>query len=100
MIANIAGDDDLILPHSANPTGSNFRERHENLRHSPPNAAPSYLAPRFRPKAGPNSRAVRCKECGDKRTVIALPADGDLLASCRAIRICAGTTGWCGWRAR
>jgi hypothetical protein len=21
------GDDDLILPHSANPTGSNFRER-------------------------------------------------------------------------
>jgi hypothetical protein len=27
MIANIAGDDDLILPRSANPTGSNFRER-------------------------------------------------------------------------
>jgi hypothetical protein len=27
MIANIAGDDDLILPHSANPTGSNFREQ-------------------------------------------------------------------------
>jgi len=28
MIANIASDDGLILPHSANPTGSNFRERH------------------------------------------------------------------------
>src|SRR5260370_6565199 len=27
MIANIASDDGLILPHSANPTGSNFRER-------------------------------------------------------------------------
>src|SRR2546422_792766 len=30
MIANIAGDDDLILPHSANPTGSNFRERQDS----------------------------------------------------------------------
>jgi hypothetical protein len=28
MIANIALDDGLILPHSANPTGSNFWERH------------------------------------------------------------------------
>jgi hypothetical protein len=28
MIATIALDDGLILPHSANPTGSNFRERH------------------------------------------------------------------------
>jgi hypothetical protein len=27
MIANITLDDGLILPHSANPTGSNFRER-------------------------------------------------------------------------
>jgi len=27
MIANIALDDGLILPRSANPTGSNFRER-------------------------------------------------------------------------
>jgi hypothetical protein len=27
MIANIALDDGLILPHSANPAGSNFRER-------------------------------------------------------------------------
>jgi uncharacterized protein YndB with AHSA1/START domain len=27
MIANIALDDGLILPHSANPIGSNFRER-------------------------------------------------------------------------
>jgi hypothetical protein len=27
MIATIALDDGLILPHSANPTGSNFRER-------------------------------------------------------------------------
>jgi glutamate/aspartate transport system permease protein len=27
MIANITSDDDLILPHSANPAGSNFRER-------------------------------------------------------------------------
>jgi hypothetical protein len=27
LIANIASDDGLILPHSANPTGSNFRER-------------------------------------------------------------------------
>ena len=27
MIANIASDDGLILPHSANPIGSNFRER-------------------------------------------------------------------------
>jgi hypothetical protein len=27
MIANIALDDGLILPHVANPTGSNFRER-------------------------------------------------------------------------
>src|ERR1700704_1520963 len=27
MIANIALDDGLILPHSANPPGSNFRER-------------------------------------------------------------------------
>jgi hypothetical protein len=29
MIATIALDDGLILPHSANPTGSNFRERQE-----------------------------------------------------------------------
>jgi hypothetical protein len=29
MIANIALDDGLILPHSATPTGSNFRERQE-----------------------------------------------------------------------
>jgi SagB-type dehydrogenase family enzyme len=28
MIATIALDDGLILPHSANPAGSNFRERH------------------------------------------------------------------------
>jgi hypothetical protein len=28
MIANIALDDGLILAHSANPTGPNFRERH------------------------------------------------------------------------
>ena len=28
MIANIALDDGLILSHRANPTGSNFRERH------------------------------------------------------------------------
>src|SRR2546426_12578851 len=28
MIANIASDDGLILPHSANPAGSNIRERH------------------------------------------------------------------------
>src|SRR6266581_2223466 len=27
MTANIALNDGLILPHSANPTGSNFRER-------------------------------------------------------------------------
>jgi hypothetical protein len=27
MIANIASDDGLILPHRANPAGSNFRER-------------------------------------------------------------------------
>jgi hypothetical protein len=27
MIANIASDDALILPHRANPTGLNFRER-------------------------------------------------------------------------
>jgi hypothetical protein len=32
MIANIALDDALILPHSANPTGSNFRERHVSDR--------------------------------------------------------------------
>jgi hypothetical protein len=29
MIANIALDDALILPHRANPTGLNFRERQE-----------------------------------------------------------------------
>jgi hypothetical protein len=28
MIADIALDDALILPHRANPTGLNFRERH------------------------------------------------------------------------
>jgi hypothetical protein len=27
MIANIASDDALILPHHANPAGLNFRER-------------------------------------------------------------------------
>jgi hypothetical protein len=27
MIANIVSDDALILPHHANPAGSNFRER-------------------------------------------------------------------------
>jgi hypothetical protein len=31
MIANIASDDGLILPHSATPTGSNFRERQVDL---------------------------------------------------------------------
>jgi hypothetical protein len=34
MIATIALDDGLILPHSANPTGSNFRERQAD-RHDP-----------------------------------------------------------------
>jgi hypothetical protein len=33
MIANIALDDGLILPHSANPTGSNFRERQVDYHH-------------------------------------------------------------------
>jgi hypothetical protein len=32
MIATIALDDGLILPHSANPTGSNFRERHPAMK--------------------------------------------------------------------
>jgi hypothetical protein len=32
MIANIALDDGLILPHGANPTGSNFRERQARER--------------------------------------------------------------------
>jgi len=31
MIANIALDDALILPHRANPTGLIFRERQANL---------------------------------------------------------------------
>jgi hypothetical protein len=31
MIANIALDDGLILPHSANPTGSNFREQQRSV---------------------------------------------------------------------
>jgi hypothetical protein len=31
MIANIALDDALILPHRANPTGLNFRERQEGI---------------------------------------------------------------------
>jgi putative SOS response-associated peptidase YedK len=31
MIANIALDDALILPHRANPTGLNFRERQVSL---------------------------------------------------------------------
>jgi hypothetical protein len=34
MIANIALDDGLILPHSANPTGSNVRERHDLVRNA------------------------------------------------------------------
>jgi hypothetical protein len=29
MIANIASDDALILPHRANPQGWNFRERQD-----------------------------------------------------------------------
>ena len=32
MIANIASDDALILPHRANPAGLNFRERQTTLR--------------------------------------------------------------------
>jgi hypothetical protein len=32
MIANITLDDALILPHRANPTGLNFRERQAHLR--------------------------------------------------------------------
>jgi hypothetical protein len=32
MIANIALDDGLILPHSANPAGSNFQERQPLVR--------------------------------------------------------------------
>src|SRR2546426_12720746 len=32
MIANIALDDGLILPHGANPTGSIFRERQESRK--------------------------------------------------------------------
>jgi hypothetical protein len=35
MIATIALDDGLILPHSANPTGSNFRERHHSIDRRP-----------------------------------------------------------------
>jgi ABC-type uncharacterized transport system substrate-binding protein len=31
MIANIAWDDGLILPYSANPARSNFRERQVNI---------------------------------------------------------------------
>jgi hypothetical protein len=33
MIANIASDDALILPHRANPAGLNFRERQEHGKH-------------------------------------------------------------------
>jgi len=32
MIANIASDDALILPHRANPAGLNFRERQVSYR--------------------------------------------------------------------
>jgi hypothetical protein len=32
MIANIAPDDALILPHRANPAGLNFRERQPHVR--------------------------------------------------------------------
>src|SRR6478736_2982620 len=39
MIANIGGDDGLILPHCANPTGSNFRERQGCANISPMNVA-------------------------------------------------------------
>jgi hypothetical protein len=40
MIATIALDDGLILPHSANPTGSNFRERQEKIE-APKERAPA-----------------------------------------------------------
>jgi hypothetical protein len=33
MIANIASDDALILPHHANPAGLNFRERQDRVRY-------------------------------------------------------------------
>ena len=34
MIANIASDDALILPHHANPAGLNFRERQVLAEHT------------------------------------------------------------------
>jgi hypothetical protein len=40
VIANIALDDGLILPHSANPTGSNFRER-QRSRYRHPGTMPA-----------------------------------------------------------
>src|SRR5215471_16901746 len=56
MIADIASDDALILPHSANPTGSNFRERHalhngpwSNFAPPLPLALPKGLLNRRRP---------------------------------------------------
>src|SRR5260370_41360933 len=45
MIANIVLDDGLILPHSANPTGSNFRERHVSAIGRPRMLSVARLAP-------------------------------------------------------
>jgi hypothetical protein len=44
MIANIASDDVLILPHHANPAGLNFRERHESLSSFPAHSSLSLAA--------------------------------------------------------
>ena len=45
MIANIASDDALILPHRANPTGLNFRERQDQIVFVQDRADPSDPVP-------------------------------------------------------
>jgi hypothetical protein len=50
MIANIASDDALILPHHANPVGLNFRERQGLHGRASRLRCPEV----FRPAVGPN----------------------------------------------
>jgi hypothetical protein len=60
MIANIASDDALILPHRANPAGLNFRERN-------PDAWPHFEQfIRDIAKAGPQHRKSKSKTKSSK----------------------------------
>src|SRR5258708_4530368 len=77
MIANIALDDGLILPHSANPTGSNFRERQGGIYHY--SLSTNWPVPhsyiKEKPPVGGGMKHTEHCGCGSQRADTAFEAD-------------------------